>query len=220
MPGVVAEYVRGEQQIRELGDVQPWEMQAYRTYREEAQRLGRSSTEVTRYAVEKTIEDIRADRDLEAHGELTARFRDRNRPASHDDYDIYVADRRAAQLTRNHALQNPGLSWSQLLDKHEKEAKQQEYKGMEQEQSQQRKKPASEMANAEIVKEIHESHTQFRDLTVRYESSGTPEQKKEIRQQMQPIVDRERELREEYTGRSNPEVTRDRVPSTNVGVSY
>ena len=91
---------------------------------------------------------------------------------------------------------------------------------MEQEQNQQQKKPASEMANADIVKEIHESHTQFRDLTLRYETSGTPEQKKEIRQQMQPIVDRERELREEYSGRSNPELTRDRVPSTSGGLSY
>jgi hypothetical protein len=81
-------------------------------------------------------------------------------------------------------------------------------------------KPASELTNKEIVNEARQLHDRFQQLAERYES-GTAGQKAEVREEMRPVVERERELRAEYTGRLQPEVTRDRVPDTpQIGLGF
>ena len=80
-------------------------------------------------------------------------------------------------------------------------------------------KPAAELSTQEIVKEARGLHEQFQQLTERYETAP-PQQRAEIRQEMAPVVERERELREEFTGRLSPEVSRDRAPQQQIGVGY
>ena len=77
-------------------------------------------------------------------------------------------------------------------------------------------KAPAEMTPAEIAKEARQLHGRFQQLSARYEGASG-EQRAEIREQMQPVVDRERELRKEFIGRLKPEVTQDRVPEQSIG---
>jgi len=77
-------------------------------------------------------------------------------------------------------------------------------------------KAAAEMTSAEIAKEARQLHGRFQQLSARYEGASG-EQRAQIRDQMQPIVNREHELRKEFMGRLNPEVKQDRVPEQSIG---
>jgi len=81
-------------------------------------------------------------------------------------------------------------------------------------------RPASEMTKEKIVGEARELHAHCKQLHDRFETSNGPE-KLRIREEMKPLVTRENELREEYTGRVKAEVSRevcqDRVPEVGVG---
>lgn len=80
-------------------------------------------------------------------------------------------------------------------------------------------KPVAELSKAEIVTEAMELHAQFKNLSERYQQAPAS-QRAEIREEMQPVVNRERELRSEYGGRQAIEVTQDRVPQPKVEVGY
>ena len=72
-------------------------------------------------------------------------------------------------------------------------------------------KPPSQLSDREIVKEARDIHEHFQQLVERFEQAPLP-QRAEIRQEMAPLVSRERELRQEVLGRMSPEITRDRIP--------
>jgi hypothetical protein len=84
-------------------------------------------------------------------------------------------------------------------------------------------KPAPEMTNKEIVSEARELHAQFEQLKGKYEKAPVS-QRTEIREEMAPVVNRENELRQEYTERvgadMKPEIKLDRVPQTQISYSY
>jgi hypothetical protein len=80
-------------------------------------------------------------------------------------------------------------------------------------------KPAPEMTNKEIVLEARELHSQFHQLAQRFEQAPA-NQKAEIREEMTPLVNRENELRQEFTGRLNPEIKQDRVPEPQISYGY
>jgi hypothetical protein len=80
-------------------------------------------------------------------------------------------------------------------------------------------KPAPEMTNKEIVLEARELHSQFQQLTGKYEQAPAT-QRAEIREEMTPLVNRENELRQEFTGRLNPEMKQDRVPEQQISHGY
>lgn len=77
------------------------------------------------------------------------------------------------------------------------------------------RKPANELTKNEIVAEARELHGQFEQLSERFERAPAA-QRAEIREEMVPLVNRERELRQEFTGRSNPELTTDRMPEQHI----
>ncbi len=82
--------------------------------------------------------------------------------------------------------------------------------GLTEERKMQDLKPVAQLSNREIVSEARELHAQFQQLSEHYQQAPAT-QRAEIREEMQPIVNRERELRQEFTGRVNPEISRDRV---------
>ena len=71
--------------------------------------------------------------------------------------------------------------------------------------------PASQLSNQEILRETCDLHAHFQQLSDRFEQAP-PSQRAEIRQEMEPLVNREKELRQEYSGRQGPEISQDRVP--------
>ena len=79
-------------------------------------------------------------------------------------------------------------------------------------------KPASQLTNEQISAESRELHSRYERLMERYEQAPAS-QRAEIREEIKPVVNRERELRQEFTGRTNPELTQDRVPSQQIGYS-
>ena len=79
-------------------------------------------------------------------------------------------------------------------------------------------KPASQLTNEQISAESRELHSRYERLMERYEQAP-PSQRAGIREEIKPVVNRERELRQEFTGRTNPELTQDRVPSQQIGYS-
>jgi hypothetical protein len=90
--------------------------------------------------------------------------------------------------------------------------------GPRRERTVQNLKPVAQLTNQEIVAETRELHAQFRQLAERYEQAPGS-QRAELREEMQPLVNREQELRQEYTGRVNPELSQDRVPEQQIGFS-
>jgi hypothetical protein len=78
-------------------------------------------------------------------------------------------------------------------------------------------KPVAQLSNQEIVAEARDLHTHFDQLRERYEQTPVS-QRGAIREEMQPVVDRERELRQEFAGR-NPELTRDRALEQEISYS-
>ena len=79
-------------------------------------------------------------------------------------------------------------------------------------------KPVTQMSSQEIVAEARGAHEQFQKLSEEYATASAP-RREELRQEMQPLVNRERELREEFTGRLTPELSQDRVPEQQIAFS-
>lgn len=79
-------------------------------------------------------------------------------------------------------------------------------------------KPPAQLSDKELVTEAREIHAQFQQLAARFEQAPA-NQRAEIREEMAPLVNRERELRQEFTGRVSPELTRDRVPEQQMAFS-
>jgi hypothetical protein len=79
-------------------------------------------------------------------------------------------------------------------------------------------KPAAQMSTQEIVSEVRGAHQQFQKLSEEFATAST-DRRAELRQEMQPLVNRERELRQEFTGRLSPELTQDRVPEQQIAIS-
>ena len=77
-------------------------------------------------------------------------------------------------------------------------------------------KPAAQLTTEQIAAETRELHAHYEQLKERYEQAP-PSQRAEIREEMAPVVNRERELRQEHTGRLKPELTQDRVPEQEIG---
>ncbi len=90
--------------------------------------------------------------------------------------------------------------------------------GLAQERAMRDLKPVAQLSKREIVSEARDLHAHFQQLSERYQQAPKI-QRAEIRDEMQPIVNRERELRQEFTGRVNPEISRDRVPEQQISLS-
>jgi hypothetical protein len=78
------------------------------------------------------------------------------------------------------------------------------------------------MTKPEIVTEAREIHAHFTQLMERFEGTPSGPERSQLREEMKPLVIRENELREEYTGRMkaemNPvELSQDRVPEQSIG---
>jgi hypothetical protein len=78
-------------------------------------------------------------------------------------------------------------------------------------------KPPSEMTKPEIVAEARDLHAHFTELMQRFEETPAGPERSHLRDEMKPLVLRENELREEYTGRVKAEMTQDRVPEQSIG---
>src|SRR5258708_2777455 len=65
-------------------------------------------------------------------------------------------------------------------------------------------KPATQLSVQEIVTEARNTHRQFQNLSREY-AGASEGRRAELREEMQPLVDRGRELRQEYSGRTQPE---------------
>jgi hypothetical protein len=82
-------------------------------------------------------------------------------------------------------------------------------------------RPPAEMTKPEIVTEARDIHAQFVQMMERYEqTSGT--ERSQLREEMKPLVTRENELREKYTGRvkvemSPNQLSQDQVPEQSIG---
>ena len=72
-------------------------------------------------------------------------------------------------------------------------------------------KAISKMSMAEILTEVRDLHSQFQQLSGEYKQSAGPE-RAHIREEMKPLVEREGALRQEYTGRTSQELSRDKAP--------
>ncbi len=79
-------------------------------------------------------------------------------------------------------------------------------------------KPAAQLNNSEIVSEVRDLHSQFKSLSEEYNNAPAT-QRPQLREQMEPLVNREHELRHEYTGRATQEIKQDRVPELQIEVS-
>ena len=90
-----------------------------------------------------------------------------------------------------------------------------------QEQSIQDLKPPSELTRSEIVTEARELHAHFSEMISRFDTMPPGPERTQLRDEMKPLVSRENELREEYTGRVKAEVSRevsqDRLPEVSMG---
>jgi hypothetical protein len=85
-----------------------------------------------------------------------------------------------------------------------------------QERSVQDLKPPTDLTKTEIVTEARDLHAHFQQLMERFEQSSGAD-RLQIREEMKPLVTRENELREEYTGRVKAELSQDRVPEQSIG---
>jgi hypothetical protein len=72
-------------------------------------------------------------------------------------------------------------------------------------------KSVNQLTNQEIAEEARELHSHFKQLSEEYRNSPAT-QRAHLREEMEPLVDRERALRQEYTGRATKELSVDRVP--------
>jgi hypothetical protein len=87
------------------------------------------------------------------------------------------------------------------------------------ERSQQKEmKPANQLTNQEIVEEARELHSHFKQLSEEYRNSPAT-QRAHLREEMEPLVDRERTLRQEYTGRATQQLSVDRAPAQQIAFS-
>jgi hypothetical protein len=79
-------------------------------------------------------------------------------------------------------------------------------------------RPATQLSTDQLAAETRELHGLYAQLKERYEQAS-PSERPAIREEITPVVDRERELRQEYAGRLKPEQTRDRLPKQDLGYS-
>jgi hypothetical protein len=79
-------------------------------------------------------------------------------------------------------------------------------------------KPVAELTDKEIVAEARDLHAHFQQLVERFQHAPASE-RAEIRAEMKPVASRERELRQEASGRLNPEMSQDRVPEVQISYS-
>ncbi|HEX4166651.1 MAG TPA: hypothetical protein VHZ55_14380 [Bryobacteraceae bacterium] len=79
-------------------------------------------------------------------------------------------------------------------------------------------KPVNQLTNQEIVAEARELHSHFKQLSDEYRDSPAT-QRAHLREEMEPLVDRERALRQEYTGRAAQQLSVDRVPEQHFAFS-
>ena len=82
----------------------------------------------------------------------------------------------------------------------------------------QRLKPAGQLSNQEIVAEARELYSHFQQLSEQY-GQAPAAQRPQLREEMEPLVDRERALRQEYTGRATQEMNIDRPPMQQIEYS-
>ena len=76
-------------------------------------------------------------------------------------------------------------------------------------------KPVGQLSNEQIVLEARKLHGHFARLSEQY-SQAPAEQRPQLREEMEPLVDRERALRQEYTGRTTQELVVDRAPDMQI----
>jgi hypothetical protein len=81
-------------------------------------------------------------------------------------------------------------------------------------------KPAGQLSDREIVTESRDLHARFEVLQEQYRTAPA-DQRAEIRSELEPLVAREQEIRQEAQGRmsSETEISRDRVPEQQIGYS-
>lgn len=167
--------------------------------------------------VQQWVKEVRQEKEMWAHEDLLDRFEQRYAPTEYEttgssenqleardrlyEGDWNVAQREAARELTKLVAENPGKSYVELLDQYDR-------KQMEQTQ---RPKPANELSNEEIVTEAREIHGRFAQLSEQY-NEAQPTQRPQLREEMEPLVDRERALRQEYTGRATQEMNIDRPP--------
>jgi hypothetical protein len=70
------------------------------------------------------------------------------------------------------------------------------------------KQPAAQLPNEQIVREAQNTHKQYQAVVQEYPQASEARQA-ELRTEMQPLVERARELRQEYSARIQPEMSRD-----------
>jgi hypothetical protein len=78
--------------------------------------------------------------------------------------------------------------------------------------------PAAQLSDSELIAEARNIHQQFRNLSLEY-VAASESRRVELREEVQPLVDRARELRLELSGRNQAELTRERVADQQVGFS-
>ena len=83
---------------------------------------------------------------------------------------------------------------------------------------QQNLKPVGQLTNQQLVAEDRQLHDHYTQLMERY-NQAPENQRAEIRREMEPVVNRERELRQEFIARFKPEISQDRVPDPQIGYS-
>ena len=72
-------------------------------------------------------------------------------------------------------------------------------------------KPAGQLSDKEIVTESRDLHAKFEVLSEQYRTAQ-PDQRPAIRQEVEPLVAREQEIRQEAKGRMAAQISQDRVP--------
>lgn len=72
------------------------------------------------------------------------------------------------------------------------------------------KMPAAQLSNQEIVAEARTTHQQFQSLSQEY-AGASEGRRAELREEIQPLVDRARDLRQEYSARTQPELRQDQA---------
>ncbi len=79
--------------------------------------------------------------------------------------------------------------------------------------------PAQALSKKGIITEVRDLHSQFEQLSEEYNNAPTA-QRPHIREQMEPLVSREHELREEYTVRADQGPRQEMVPAQDVGIAF
>jgi hypothetical protein len=115
------------------------------------------------------------------------------------DYESFGRFRAMAELEPDYERQAGPVGFNRTFDTHRGTAQPD------------RLKPAHQLTSQEIVAEARELHSHFKQLSEQYNQASAV-QRPQLREEMEPLVDRERALRQEYTGRATQELRIDRPP--------